>query len=339
MDKVRLGIIGLGRLGIEHANNIHYAIHNAELTAICSVVPQELETVSKTLSPAYVSDDYREIIASDALDGIVIATNSQTHCEMICAAAQAGRKYVFTEKPLGMSMAEIDQIKAAVEANPGMFLQVGYNHRFDVDLCAAKEKIDQGYVGDIIMLRIESRDQAGLEEFIVKFSPTSGGFIADVMTHDYDTARWFTGSEADTIYGVGGVYAYEGLKACDDMDNAAILMKFKNGTMVVLTASRNSAYGYHAPMEVFGTKGCITVGTDSFKDRVIYMNEQGVSRRCSEWFFEYWKPTYCAELQAFADSIQQGKPPRVTLEDGYKAVQWALKATEAVKSGNVVKLS
>ena len=80
MDKVRLGIIGLGRLGIEHANNIHYAIHNAELATICSVVPQELETVSKTLSPAYVSDDYREIIASDALDGIVIATNSQTQC-------------------------------------------------------------------------------------------------------------------------------------------------------------------------------------------------------------------------------------------------------------------
>lgn len=339
MDKVRLGIIGLGRLGIEHANNIHYAINNAELRAICSVVPQELETASKALSPAYVTDDYRQIIANEALDGIVIATNSQTHCEMICAAAQAGRKYVFTEKPLGMSMAEIDQIKAAVEANPGMFLQVGYNHRFDADLCAAKEKIDQGYVGDIIMLRIESRDQAGIEAFIIKFSPTSGGFIADMMTHDYDTARWFTGSEADTIYGVGGVYAYQGLKACDDMDNTAILMKFKNGTMVVLTASRNSTYGYHAPMEVFGTKGCITVGSDSFKDRMVTMNDQGVTRRCSQWFFEYWQPTYRAELQAFADSIQQGTPPKVSLEDGYKAVQWALKATEAVKSGKVVKLS
>jgi len=339
MKNVKLGIIGLGRLGTEHAKNIHFHITNADLAAICSVVPAELEKGSKALSPDWVTDDYRKIIDNDDLDGIVIATNSQTHCEMICAAAEAGRKYVFTEKPLGMSMAEIDAIKNAARSNPGMVVQVGYNHRYDTDLCAAKDKIDQGYVGDIILLRIESRDQAGIEEFIVKFSPTSGGFIADMMTHDYDTARWFTGSEADTIYGAGGVYAYEGLKACGDMDNTAILMKFKNNTMVLLTASRNSAYGYHAPMEVFGTKGCISVGAESFKDRVVWMNAKGVSRQCSEWFYEYWQPTYRAELQAFADCIQQGTLPKVTLEDGYKAVQWAIRATEAVKEGKVVKIN
>ncbi len=339
MNNVKLGIVGLGRMGAEHANNIRFHIKNADLAAICSVVPEELTKVSAALSPALVTDDYRKIIDNGDLDGIVIATNSQTHCEMICAAAQAGRKYVFTEKPLGMSLAEIDTISNAAKANPGMVLQVGYNHRYDTHLCDAKEKVDQGYVGDIILLRIESRDQAGIEEFIVKFSPTSGGFIADMMTHDYDTARWFTGSEADTIYGLGGGYAYEGLKACGDMDNTAILMKFKNGTMVLITASRNSTYGYHAPMEVFGTKGCISIGAESFKDRVVWMNEQGVSRRCSEWFYQYWRPTYLAELQAFTDCIQQGTPPKVTLEDGYKAVEWAIQATQAVQEGKVVKMN
>ena len=238
---------------------------------------------------------------------------------------------MFTEKPLGMSMEEVNRIKDTLEAYPGMVLQVGYNHRFDPDLCAAKQKVDNGFVGDIILLRIESRDQAGMEEFIVKFSPTSGGFIADMMTHDYDTARWFTGSEAETIYGVGGVYAYMGLKQHDDMDNTAILMKFKNGTMVVLTASRNSAYGYHAPMEVFGTKGCIAIGADSYRDRLQWMNADGVSRHCSEWFYDYWRITYRAEIQAFADCIQQGGTPKVTMEDGYKSVEWAIKATAAVK--------
>ena len=81
----------------------------------------------------------------------------------------------------------------------------------------AKKKVDEGFIGKPVLIRLESRDQAGIEEFIVKFSPSSGGFISDMMTHDYDAARWFTGSEAEIIFGVGGVYAYEGLKACDDM--------------------------------------------------------------------------------------------------------------------------
>ena len=128
---VKLGIIGLGRLGRKHAENIHYHIQNAELRAICSVVPEELHSVSGETAPKYVTADYREIIGNDDLDGIVIASSSQEHCVMICDAAAAGRKNVHTEKPIGMTMPEIDDIKAAVEARPDMRFQVGYNRRFD----------------------------------------------------------------------------------------------------------------------------------------------------------------------------------------------------------------
>ena len=131
MDKAKLGIIGLGRLGRKHAENIHYQIPNAELTAICSTVQQELDDVGREMDPKYSTTDFNEIITNDALDGIVIASTSQAHCRMVCAAAEAGRKKVYIEKPLGMTIEEIDQIKSAVHANPGMRLQVGYNRRFD----------------------------------------------------------------------------------------------------------------------------------------------------------------------------------------------------------------
>ena len=104
MKPVKLGIIGLGRLGLEHARNIHHHVQNAELTAICSVVPEELESASQLFAPQMVTDDYHEILRNPHLDGVVIATNSQTHCEIICAATEAGCQHVFTEKPLGMSM-------------------------------------------------------------------------------------------------------------------------------------------------------------------------------------------------------------------------------------------
>jgi myo-inositol 2-dehydrogenase / D-chiro-inositol 1-dehydrogenase len=338
MDKVKLGIIGLGRLGYEHAKNIYYNIPQAELTAVCSVVDEELNRVRDEMNPQYVVSDYMELIAVKELDGIVIATNSATHCEIICYAAEQGIKHIYTEKPLGMSLDEINQIRDTVTRNKVALFQVGYNHRFDKDLEEAKKKVDEGFIGKPIFIRMASRDQAGLEEFLVKFAPTSGGLVADMLTHDYDTARWFTGSEAETIYGIGGVYAYEGLKAVGDIDNTVILMKFKNGVMVQLEASRNSAYGYHAPMEIYGSRGSIKIGENSYNSRIMYLNESGTARHCSKWFFEYWQDTYSKEIEDFVSCILTGSKPKVDLIDGYKAVEWALKAAEAVDKEIIVRL-
>ena len=337
-NTTKIGIIGLGRLGYEHAKNIHYNIPSAELFAVCSVVDKELERAKNDFNPPVATNDYNELFRLKELDAVVVATNSQTHCEVICEAVKAGVKKIYTEKPIGMSLDELNKIKDAVESEKDILFQVGYNHRFDKNLVEAHQKVSEGYIGKPILIRIESRDQAGIEEFIVKFSPSSGGFIADMMTHDYDTARWFTGSEAETIYGFGDVYAYEGLKACGDMDNTAILMKFKNGVMVMLTASRNSAYGYHAPMEIFGTEGSIKIGDYSYNSKNTYMNKDGVVRNCSEWFFEYWQDTYLAEMEDFVSCVREGREPKVKLEDGYKAVEWAIRADEAVRGKKIVQL-
>ena len=196
MDRAKLGIIGLGRLGREHAGYIHYRIPNAELAAICSLDEQELASVAQEMNPRYGSSNYVELIENRDLDGIVIAASSQEHCRMICAAAEAGCRSVFTEKPLGMTVEEIDRIRAAVGANQGMLLQVGHNRRFDSSVQAAKRKIDEGYVGTPIQIRMINRDPASMTEFIIQFSPTSGGLVMDMLTHDYDCARWFANGGA-----------------------------------------------------------------------------------------------------------------------------------------------
>ena len=94
MDKARLGIIGLGRLGRKHAENIHYRIPNAELTAICSTVQLELDEVGREMGPKHGTTDFMEIVTNEDIDAIVIASTSQQHCRMLCAAARAGRKKV-----------------------------------------------------------------------------------------------------------------------------------------------------------------------------------------------------------------------------------------------------
>lgn len=338
MKKIQLGIVGLGRLGRNHAANIFYHIPNAELAAICSVVPKELEEVAAEMHPRFTYADYREMFQNPELDGVVIATNSQLHCEMAVAAAELGVKNVYIEKPLGMTLDEIERIKAAVEKSAIGVFQVGYNRRFDQSYLAMKKKLDEGFIGKPVLIKMINRDPASMAEFIIKFSPTSGGLVFDMLTHDYDAARWFLGSDAKTVYGMGGVYAYEGLAAVNDIDNCGILCRFDNGAMGWFETTRNCAYGYHVETEVFGTEGCLRVCVTPTNDRLLCMDKGGIHQSTVQWFYEYWEPTFTAEMQSFVDAVAQGKPPVVGLMDGYKAVQWALAAKKAVDEETVVKL-
>lgn len=338
-NKTRLGIIGLGRLGRKHAENIHYHIPDAELTAVCSLNDAELQSVTAEMNPKYCTKDYMEVITNDELDAVVIASSSQEHCRMICDAAKAGRTNVYLEKPIGMTVGEIRQIKRAVGANPGMLLQVGYNRRFDKSVQAAKRQLDAGFVGRIIQIRMVNRDPAAMAEFIIKFSPTSGGLVMDMLGHDYDCARWFAGANFKTVYGLGGVFVYDGLRAVKDIDNCAILVEFQNGVIGQFETSRNCSYGYHVETEIYGSDGCIRIGMVPFKDRVTYMNREGVTSKCAEWFFEYWEPTFLAEMQHFVDCVREQRQPLVGLEDGFRAVEWAHAATEAVRDMRVVRSS
>jgi len=338
MEKVKLGIVGLGRLGRNHAANINYKLGNAELVAVCSADQAEIDSVMAEMKPKYGTTDYMVLFNDRDLDGIVIASNSMFHCQMICDAAKAGVKNIYCEKPLGMNLKEIDLIKDAVEKNGVSIFQIGYNRRFDKSLMKMKEKIDAGFIGKPILIKLMNRDPASMAEYIIKFSPTSGGLVFDMLTHDYDVARMLINSDAETVYGMGGVYAYDGLAAVNDMDNCSISIAFKNGVMGFMETSRNSTYGYHVEVEVFGTEGCLRMGTLPNKDRVLSLDKNGATTECVSWFFEFWEPTFEAEIQHFADCIQKNVKPIVGLMDGYKAVQWAFAAKEAVDNRRVVTM-
>ncbi|MBR0600458.1 Gfo/Idh/MocA family oxidoreductase [Sinanaerobacter chloroacetimidivorans] len=338
MEKVKLGIVGLGRLGREHAANINYNIINAELTAVCSAVKEEVDSIMKEMNPSYGTTDYMELFNDKNLDGIVIASNSAFHCQMICDAANAGVKNIYCEKPLGMTLEEIELIKETVEKNNVQIFQIGYNRRFDRSLMTMKEKIDAGFIGKPILIKLANRDPEWDREHLLRFSPTSGGLVFDMLTHDYDAARWLIGSDAETVYGMGGAFGYEGLAEINDIDNCIISIGFENGVMGHLETSRNSTYGYHVEVEVFGTEGCLRMGTTPNKDRVVSMDRNGVNTECVKWFFEFWEPTFKAELQDFADCIQNNRQPKAGLMDGYKAVQWAFAAKEAVDKRIVVNM-
>ena len=336
MKKVKLGIVGLGRLGRNHAANINYNIRNAELTAVCSALQAEVDSVMAEMKPSYGTTDYMEMFNDKNLDGIVIASNSAFHAKMIIDAANAGVKNIYCEKPLGMTLEEIDEIKDACENNGVEIFQIGYNRRFDASMLEMKKKIDEGFIGKPILIKLANRDPIWQAENLIKFSPTSGGLVFDMLTHDYDVARWLIESDAEAVFGMGGAYGYKGLEEVGDIDNCIISVRFKNGVMGFLETSRNSAHGYHIEYEILGTEGMLKMGITPSKNRVISFNKHGMQAEYMKDFFTFWEPTFAAELQHFADCIEKGEQPVVGLMDGYKAVEWAFAAKEAVAEQTMV---
>ena len=149
MGKVKVGIAGLGRLGKVHAHNIAYKIPNAELTAACSIVSDELEYAKKELGVTDVYMDYWEMLAKADIDAVAIVTTSGEHCGQIAAALDAG-KHVFSDKPLGVTLEECKLAEAAVERHPESVFFLGFMRRFDPSYAYAKKRSKKGLSGRLI---------------------------------------------------------------------------------------------------------------------------------------------------------------------------------------------
>ena len=174
MEKLKIGVVGLGRLGKVHAQNIRYKIPGAELTAACSIVPAELEYAKNELGVTDVYTDYKEMLAKADIDAVVIVTTSSEHCWQIEAALDAG-KHVFSEKPLGVDVAQCKQAEAAVERHPELTFMLGFMRRYDKSYSYAKQKIEEGAIGTPYLVKATGIDPEAFVEGAIRFAKNSGG--------------------------------------------------------------------------------------------------------------------------------------------------------------------
>jgi len=337
MKKLKLGIIGLGRFGFAHAENIASKMKGVELYAACGGDTGRLEKNRQLLDIPVITTDYDEFINMGELDGIVIASASSLHYEQLLKACRAGVKNVFIEKPIALTakeIADLEQVLPGFDTN----IQVGHHRRYDPSYMDAKRKIEEGYIGTPISIRNDNRDYFFDPDFFRRYSPKSGGTILDTGSHDYDMARWLTGAEAKSIYGLGGAYVYDFLPEMNDVDNAALLMEFDNGMMGQFSYSRSCRYAYHVETEIHGTEGVLRICTEPLNNRLISINDKGTHKTFFKDFYDVYKNCYFDEMADFIDCIRTGRKASVTAEDGIKSVKWALKATEAVLGKTMVTI-
>lgn len=335
MKTIKIGIIGAGRIGKVHAENIAKFVPEMEIKTIADPCMSEetVEFLRRLRVPNIVSD--ADVILKDPeIRAVVVCSPTDLHAEYAIKVAQAG-KDVFVEKPVDY---RIERVREVIDAakKAGVKLQVGFNRRFDHNHRAVYEAVRSGKVGDVNLVKISSRDPAPPTIDYVK---VSGGIFYDMMVHDFDMARFLAGSEVTEVFAYGTVLVDPAIGEAGDVDTAVVTLKFANGAMGVIDNSRKAVYGYDQRVEVFGSKGAVMDVNDTPDNAVFYGEDGTVSGTCYKIMWDRYTGAFAAEQQAFADAVINDKPTPVTGEDGLYPILIAAAATKSMKEGRPVKIS
>jgi predicted dehydrogenase len=213
---------------------------------------------------------------------------------------------------------------------------MGFMRRFDRGFAAAKQRLDEGAIGDAVVFKSTSRDP--FRPSVEYADPrSSGGMILDMGIHDFDLARWFMG-EVATVQAIGGVLAYPELGAVGDIDNAIISLVFTSGRLGVVDLTRNGIYGYDIITELLGTEGTLRVGYIR-ETPLLIMTKGVVAHDTVPYFMERFAEAYTAQLENFAQNVLQGRQPPITVDDGVQALRIAVAATRAQHTGQRVEVA
>jgi len=329
--RLRVGLIGLGRLGRVYARDLSSRLADTQLAAVADINADAARSIADEFGVPHVHSTPQDLIEDPTVDAVVIVSPTHTHRDVAVWAA-ASRKPTFCEKPLALSLEECQVIKDAVDRH-GAFFQMGFMRRFDPGYAAAKQQIAEGRIGTPVVFKSSSRDP--FPPSLEYANPaSSGGILVDMGIHDIDLARWFMGDVA-TVSAIGGVLAFPELKTVGDMDNAIASLIFADGRLGVIDLTRNGFYGYDISTELLGTAGTIRVGYLR-ETPILTMTMNNVSHDTVPYFMERFERAYTLQLQNFAQNVLGDREPPVTMTDGIEALRVALAATAACRSGQPV---
>lgn len=331
---LKMGVIGLGRMGHLYAQTLMTQVPGVQLYAVAESDEQLRTSVAREFNVLHAFADVQQLLSLPELQAVVIATPTQTHAELVVAAARMG-KAIFCEKPLALTLAETHEVLDVI-AQTNVPLQVGFMRRFDAAYARAKALIDAGKIGQPITFKSIGRDP---------FCPRpeyadpakSGGLIIDMAIHDFDLGRWLMGSEVERVGAEGTLMVCEQVRQVGDIDNAVINMRFVNGALGNVEVSRNAFYGYDIRTEVLGAEGALMIGTHQHTP-VVLLTRDGAQHDTVPYLIERFGDAYRTQIQHFAACLREGKPPSVGGADALAALEIGIAATQAYQASGIVTL-
>ncbi|MGM0216646.1 Gfo/Idh/MocA family oxidoreductase [Enterococcus sp. AZ109] len=336
--KVKIGQIGLGRLGYDHAKNTAFLVPGAELVAVCDMDEALVKKAQEELDVPYGYTSYEEMLKNPEIEAVTVISSTDLHPDHVKLALEAG-KHVFTEKPLGGSVEKCKMAEKAVEAHPELKFMIGFMRRYDHSYQLAKKKIENGDIGRIIMVRSYSQDPIWNIEGAIEYGPKSGGQFIDMSVHDIDLIRWFTGGvPAKSLWAIGGCFEFQEYKNWNDGDNVSALMQLEDDTMAFMFAGRAAAHGTNVETEIIGTRGTLRIGSVGTDSMLEVLGSNGVCRECYTDFQIRWRDAYVNEINEFVDCVLTDRQPGTTVYDGTKSLELALQLRESFETGKMITL-
>ncbi len=330
---LNVAVIGAGRIGKIHAENLATRVRGARLGGVADIDLSAARQLADQWHASAVTANYQDLLKDPAVNAVAICSATNTHAEIIEAAAAKG-KHIFCEKPIDLDLRRIDDALRAVE-KAGVKFQVGFNRRFDPSFAKAQQMIASGKIGVPHVLRITSRDPGPPPLSYVR---VSGGIFLDMTIHDFDMARFLTGSDVEEVYAIGGAMIDPEIGAAGDVDTCVVTMRLKNGMLATIDNSRKAAYGYDQRIEVFGSQGMVTVSNRT-PDNHFHIDAEGVhSSKPQHFFLDRYQESYVIEMQAFVDCVIENRTPPVTGRDGLAPALIGLAAKRSLKEGTPIRV-
>lgn len=336
-SKISVALIGAGRAGMIHARNFKGSVPHARIAAVCDPVEGAAQAAAEELELEKWYTDYREIMALKEIDAVLIATPTKYHCEIVEAAAQAG-KHILCEKPMAMTVEECNRMDAAAKKH-GVILQIAFMRRFDASFQAAKRMVDAGEIGDVVMVKSNTRGPSIPKPWMYDISKSNGP-LAEVCSHDIDSLRWFTGSDFKTLYAIGGNYRCPDAKKDfpDFYDNVTLNATFANGCQGMIDGAQGVLYGYDARCEILGTKGCIYLGSTRENSVTLCRSDMNQAAQYINSWKYLFREAYFGEDCDFIDAIVEQREPLVTAYDGKMAVLTVNAGNLSIKEKRIVEI-
>lgn len=326
---MKIGVAGAGRIGKIHIENILQNFPNVEIVLVADPSDEGVAYIKSKNLP--FSRDYTDIIDKTEIKAVIICSPTDTHANFVELAAQSD-KHVFCEKPLDLSLKQVEKTLAIVDKS-GVKLMLGFNRRFDPNFLKIKSMVDSGQVGDPQILKITSRDPGPPP---ISYIHVSGGLFMDMAIHDFDMARYIMNKEVVEVYSKAAVLVDPAIGEAGDIDTALTTLTFEDGTMANIDNCRKAVYGYDQRLEVFGSAGMAKVD-NNYPDNHQFFGAEGVQGSLPlNFFLERYTTSYLNEMDAFFKSVQNGTELPVTGKDALAAMKIALAALKSVKENRPV---
>ncbi len=293
---MRIGLLGLGRIGAFHAETLA-GLPAVEELVLSDPVPELAEQAAGRFGARIAASP--EAVLASGIDGVVIAAPTRLHAELIELCVAAGLP-TFCEKPLAHESHEAVRLARRV-AGTDVQVQIGYPRRFDPAFAAARAAVADGDLGTVHTVRSTTLDPAPPPR---AYLAASGGIFRDCAVHDYDAVRWVTGQEVIEVYAVGTNQDAEWFGELDDVHTASAVLTLDGGALAVVSNTRYNARGHDVRLEVHGTRDSLAAGLGPRLP--LRSAEPGVSfpdGKPFTFFMDRLAEAFRAELTAFTEVV------------------------------------